>query len=121
MIARIWHGTTQAEKADKYLDILNETGIPDYRRTAGNIGAYILRRIENGTAHFFTLTIWTSLDAVRRFAGSDYEKAKYYPEDAEYLLRLEPSAQHFELFGEVESTRRSEKFRELRRGMPRWW
>ncbi len=42
MIARIWHGVTKANKADEYLDYLNETGIPDYRNTNGNRGAYVL-------------------------------------------------------------------------------
>ena len=35
MIARVWHGVTAAEKADGYLDYLNETGVPDYRGTGG--------------------------------------------------------------------------------------
>ena len=121
MIARIWQGTTQAEQADKYLEFLNETGIVNYRGTPGNLGAYILRRIENDTAHFLTLSYWRSLDAVERFAGSDLEKAKYYPEDSEFLLTFEPRVQHFELFGESERSHRVDRFREIRRGLPRWW
>ena len=35
MIARMWHGVTAAERADEYLDYLNETGVPDYRETEG--------------------------------------------------------------------------------------
>lgn len=99
MIARIWHGTTKAEKADKYLEYLKQTGIPDYKRTTGNQGAYVLRRIENDVAHFFTLTFWDSYDAIKRFAGENLECAKYYPEDANFLLDMEPNVQHFELFG----------------------
>ena len=120
MIARIWHGITDIEKADKYLDILNETGIPDYRRTAGNAGAFVLRRIEDGIAHFFTLTFWDSYDAIKRFAGSDYEKAKYYPQDSDFLLDFEPEVQHFELFGELEERRPVGKLK-ARPGVPRWW
>ena len=121
MIARLWHGTTPADKADKYLEVLNETGIPDYRSTEGNVEAFVLRRIESGTAHFYTLTFWNSLDAIERFAGSDHEAAKYYPEDAEFLLDLEPRVQHFELLSGFERRHASEKFREIRRGLPRWW
>lgn len=98
MIARIWHGTTRAEKADEYLDYLNETGIPDYRKTKGNLGAYILRQVENDTAHFLTLSFWESLDAIKTFAGEDYRKAQYYPLDAEFLLEFEPNVKHYELF-----------------------
>lgn len=98
MIARIWHGTTDIEKADEYLDYLNKTGIPDYRGTKGNLGAYVLRRIENDAAHFLTLSFWDSLEAIKIFAGEDYEKARYYPQDAEFLLEFESNVKHYEIF-----------------------
>ena len=60
-------------------------------------------------------------DAIERFAGSDPEAAKYYPEDAEFLLTFEPRVQHFELFGELGRLRKLDRFREIRRGLPRWW
>jgi heme-degrading monooxygenase HmoA len=98
MIARIWHGTTQAEKADAYVSFLKESGLPDYRKTEGNLGAYILRRIEADKAHFLTVSFWRSLDAVKTFAGEDYEKARYYPQDKEFLLEFEPNVLHYEVF-----------------------
>lgn len=98
MIARIWHGTTEASKADEYLEYLNETGLPDYRRTNGNRGAYILRRFEGSAAHFYTLSFLGSLDSIKEFAGEDYEKAKYYPEDEKFLLELEETVLVFEAF-----------------------
>jgi hypothetical protein len=45
MIARFWHGATEADKADEYVEYLNKTGIPDYHAAKGNGGAYILRKI----------------------------------------------------------------------------
>jgi heme-degrading monooxygenase HmoA len=98
MIARIWHGTTEVAKADAYLEYLNTTGIPDYRNTKGNLGAYVLRRVENDRAHFLTLSFWESLDAIKSFAGEDPEAARYYPQDKEFLLEFEPTVQHYELF-----------------------
>jgi heme-degrading monooxygenase HmoA len=97
MIARIWHGKTAAHKADEYLEYLNRTGIPDYQATEGNQGVYVLRRIEGDEAHFLLLTLWHSRDAVARFAGSDVEKARYYPEDKDYLLEFEPTVTHYEV------------------------
>lgn len=99
MIARIWHGVVEADKADEYLEYLNETGIPDYQSTRGNRGAYVLRRIENEAAHFYTLSFWDSLSSIKEFASEDYEKAKYYPKDAKFLRELEPTVQHFDVFG----------------------
>jgi heme-degrading monooxygenase HmoA len=58
----------------------------------------VLRRIEADKAHFLTLSLWESLDAIKKFAGEDYEKARYYPEDKDFLLDFEPTVQHYELF-----------------------
>jgi heme-degrading monooxygenase HmoA len=97
MIARIWHGVTPSSKADQYLEYLNKTGIPDYRASEGNQGVYVLRRIEANQAHFLLLTLWESLEAIKLFAGPDFEKAKYYPEDDEYLVEREPTVDHYEV------------------------
>ena len=98
MIARIWHGTTKVEKADEYVEFLKKTGIRDYRNTEGNIRAYVLRRVEEDRAHFLTLTFWESADSIKKFAGEDYEKARYYPEDKDFLLEFEQTVQHYEVF-----------------------
>jgi heme-degrading monooxygenase HmoA len=99
MIARIWHSMTRAEKADEYVDYLNKTGLPDYRATKGNSGAYILRKIEGDTAHFYTLTFWDSVGSIKEFAGENHVRARYYPEDEKFLLEFEETVEHFEVFG----------------------
>jgi heme-degrading monooxygenase HmoA len=98
MIARLWHGKTRASDADAYLDYLFKSGIPDYRRTAGNKGAWVLRRIDGDTAHFITLSFWESREAIAAFAGDDVAVAKYYQEDEKYLAEFEPTVTHYELF-----------------------
>ena len=97
MIARIWHGMTPAAKADEYVEYLNRTGVPDYRAVEGNLGVYVLRRIEGERAHFLTLTFWDSVDSIKRFAGEDYEKARYYPEDEDFLLEFEEKVTHYDV------------------------
>jgi heme-degrading monooxygenase HmoA len=99
MIARTWHGVTPSSKADQYLAYLNDTGVPDYRSTEGNQGVYVLRRMEGDRAHFLLISFWESIDAIKQFAGQDFEKARYYPEDREFLLELEPSVDHYEVTG----------------------
>lgn len=98
IITRIWHGVTKAEDADKYINYLTNTGIADYKKTEGNLSVEILRRIENGICHFWTVTKWDSFESIKKFAGEDYEKARYYPEDADYLLELETNVIHCETF-----------------------
>ena len=97
MIARTWHGVTHASKANEYLDYLQKTGVAEYQKTEGNKGVYVLRRVEGDQAHFLLLTLWESEDAIKRFAGSDIEKAKYYPEDEAFLLELEPKVLHYDV------------------------
>lgn len=99
MIARMWHGITPEAKGDKYSDFLNERAIPDYRSTPGNLSVYILRRDDGDKTHFITLTFWESLDAIKGFAGDPVDRAKYYPEDRDYLLEFEPKVQHWEITG----------------------
>lgn len=97
MIARIWHGRTTTAKADAYLTFLRERALPDYRGTKGNCAAFVLVRTDGDITHFITLTHWESLAAIEAFAGADITRAKYYPEDKDFLLEFEPGVQHFEL------------------------
>lgn len=97
VIARIWHGMTPVEKADEYTDYLHRTGLPDYKATEGNLGAYILKRPEGNRMHFIALTFWESKEAIRRFAGDQIERARYYPEDEEFLIEKEPFVHHYEV------------------------
>lgn len=105
MIARTWHGAVPAAKADAYHRYLLHTGIPDYEATPGNRGVHVLRRTEDDTVHFLLLTFWDSPDAIRAFAGDDPERARYYPEDAAYLLELEPTVTHYDVLVAPESSR----------------
>lgn len=98
VITRIWHGRTKAEHADAYLQLIIDTGVADYKSIDGNLSVEIWRRIEGDVCHFWTVTKWDGLDSIRKFAGDDVEKAKYYPEDDEYLLEFEPTVQHCETF-----------------------
>jgi heme-degrading monooxygenase HmoA len=98
MIARTWHGVTPAAKADDYLRLMLTVAVPDYQAIPGNRGVYVLRRIEGEMAHFLLLTLWDSAEAIRQFAGMEMEVAKYYDFDAAYLLELEPTVTHYDVF-----------------------
>ncbi len=97
MIARTWHGVTPAARAEEYLAYLERTGLPDYRATPGNLGVWVLRSFQGDRAHFLLVSFWDSLESIKRFAGDRYEIARYYPEDQDYLLELEPTTMHYEV------------------------
>jgi heme-degrading monooxygenase HmoA len=96
-IARTWLGRVPLEKADAYEVYLGRTGVPDHRATPGNQGVYVLRRRSEDIVHFVLLTLWDSYAAIAAFAGDAIERARYYEEDANFLLELEPRVTHYEV------------------------
>ena len=99
MIIRMWHGRVRHEDAAAYRQFLVERAIPDYQSVPGNLDVKILERHQEDATHFITMTSWESLEAIRGFAGDDLETAKYYPEDAGFLLEFEPTVVHYEVVG----------------------
>ena len=97
MIARTWHGRVMTEKADAYLAYLKRTGLSDFRSTPGNMGVYVLRRDEGGITHFMVTTLWSSMDPILSFAGENPDRARYYPQDDEFLLEREPLVTHYDV------------------------
>ena len=98
LITRIWHGVTRREHADVYLKYITRTGVADYKEIEGNLGVEILRRIDGDRCHFWTVTKWDAFESIKKFAGEDYEKARYYTEDEKYLLEFEPNVIHCDTF-----------------------
>ena len=86
MISRIWHGWTTRANADKYEKLLRGDFLPSIHRIRGYTGAYLMRRdAPNDEVEFVTITQFTDIDAVKHFAGEDYERAVIAP-GAEKLL-----------------------------------
>lgn len=99
MINRIWHGWTTPGNADKYEALLKEeifVGIQN-RHIRGFKGIQLLRREVGDEVEFVTIMRFDSLDAVREFAGEDYEAA-YVPDKARAILaRFDDRSQHYEI------------------------
>jgi heme-degrading monooxygenase HmoA len=95
MIARIWRGAVRVADGDEYADYMRRTGVAAYRSTPGNRGAWMLRRDADDRSEFVMFTLWDSLEAVKAFAGEDYERAVFYPEDDRYLIERDLVSAHF--------------------------
>ena len=105
MISRIWHGWATPQNADKYEALLKEeifVGIQN-RHIRGFKGIQLLRRAVNDEVEFITIMTFESLDAVREFAGDDYEMAVVPEKAKNLLLRFDERSQHYEVI--VEPTR----------------
>ena len=77
---------------------MKKRAAPDYRSVAGLEKLFFTRRNEGEVSHFLLITVWDSIDSVKKFAGENPEKAKYYPEDDEYLLEKEKHSQNYQVF-----------------------
>jgi heme-degrading monooxygenase HmoA len=99
MVVRIWHGWTSPQDAEPYETLLREeifVGIAD-RSIEGFLGIKLLRRQLPSEVEFVTIMSFRDLDAVREFAGTDYELAVVPPEARKLLARFDDSSQHYEL------------------------
>ncbi len=97
MIVRMWRGRASLSRAGQYEKFLKETAYPDYGDVEGNRGWLLVRREIDGAVEFMFVSLWESMDALRRYAGDDIERPKYYPEDRAALLELPDRADHYEV------------------------
>jgi len=104
MILRIWHGWTTHANAEAYERLLRQEVIPGIaaKGVAGYRGIQVLRRAPSaGEVEFITIMRFDSLDAVRKFAGEDYERAYVPPRAREVLSRYDERSQHYEVREEI--------------------
>lgn len=95
-ILREWRAEIRRATSSAYVEYVRSTGIVEYRRTPGNLGAVVaVRDIDEARSEIVTLSWWTSMDAIRAFAGDPPERARYFPEDDKYLLTRPDFARHY--------------------------
>ena len=99
MIGRIWHGWTIPENADVYENLLRQEIFPGIaaKNVQGYRGIQLFRRPIGGEVEFITIMWFDSWEAVKQFAGEDYELA-YVPAQARKILaRYDERSQHYEI------------------------
>lgn len=105
MISRIWHGYTTAANADAYELLLKSeifTGIQN-RQIVGYKGIQLFRRNLDVEVEFITIMWFDSIDAIRVFAGEDYEVAVVPPKARTLLSRFDARSQHYEVKTELKA------------------
>ena len=98
MIARVWQArTTGPQTAEKYHQVFEAEVLENLRGIDGFYGAYLLARQDHRSVHIKTLTLFESLDAIKRFAGDDHEREHVTPAARATLLDSDPSVRHFDV------------------------
>jgi heme-degrading monooxygenase HmoA len=97
MIARVWHGWAARGNAEAYDTLLRTSVLPALRRVEGYRGARVLRRPDGEETEFVTITVFDSIDAVRAFAGAEYDRAVVSPEARRLLSRFDERTRLYDL------------------------
>jgi antibiotic biosynthesis monooxygenase (ABM) superfamily enzyme len=100
VIGRIWHGWTTPQNAEKYEGLLKEEIFSTIaeKKVPGYKGIQLFRRpLEGEEVEFVTIMWFDCWDAVRQFAGDDYERAYVPPAAREVLARFDERSQHYEI------------------------
>ena len=97
MILRIWRGWTNAEKADRYEELIRTTIFPGIlgKRIAGLERLELFRRPLEAEVEFMTLMRFVSWDAVKAFAGPNWEVSVVPPAARAVLSRFDEKAAHY--------------------------
>jgi uncharacterized protein len=97
LILRMWKARSTVEKSGEYVQHATRKVFPTLRAIVGYRGAYLLRRTVDGVIELVVLTLWDSMEAIRRFAGDEPEKAVVEPEARAVLRSFDDCVTHFEI------------------------
>jgi heme-degrading monooxygenase HmoA len=96
VITRMWRGWARSDQADRYERHYRDEVVATLTQVRGFRGARLLRRRLGEETEFVSLTDFDDLDAVRGFAGPDYETAVVAGEAREALIRFDQRVSHYE-------------------------
>jgi heme-degrading monooxygenase HmoA len=95
-IVRIWSGYGTEDGVDRYCrEHFPKSVLPHLRSIDGFVEAKVLTRAGRGETELVVATTWDSIDAVKAFAGENYEQAVVEPVLRELLTRFDDRVTHF--------------------------
>jgi heme-degrading monooxygenase HmoA len=97
VISRQWRGLAKASQAGAYIEHLRRDTFPQLRRIVGFVDASILQRNSDPGVEFLIVTRWTSLAAIRKFAGDDVVTAVVPPEVQAMMIEYDRTVRHYEI------------------------
>ncbi len=97
-VVRVWKGYGTAEGVERYChEHFSTTVLPQLQALSGFLDANVLVRSLEDVTEVVVATVWESIDAVRAFAGDQYEQAVVEPIVGDLLERFDDEATHFTL------------------------
>ncbi len=101
MIVRTWRGRAAKDRPEDYQRHFDKAVLPELQQLGGFLGALLLRRETAEGLEFLVLTQWASLDAIKGFAGEDYERAVVEPGAVAALESFDETVSHYDVLTRV--------------------
>ena len=98
MIARHWTGLVKKDSADNYITHLINDTFKQLAKIDGFIEASILKRELSEGTEFLIITKWDSPEAIKQFAGENYETAVVPKIAQEMMIRFDKQVKHYEVY-----------------------
>jgi heme-degrading monooxygenase HmoA len=97
VISRQWRGVAKSSDADRYVAHLRTETFPHLSEIAGFIEASILRRTVADGVEFRIVTTWSSVEAIKRFAGETPEIAVVPERVQAMMVTYDRTVEHYEV------------------------
>jgi heme-degrading monooxygenase HmoA len=101
-ILRIWRGRIRPAEVPEYEGYQRATALPHMAGIDGNRGLYFAHRETDEVSEFATLSLWSSWNAVRAFAGDEVDVAVDLPDDDRFLVDDWKTMENYEVFQSVQ-------------------
>jgi hypothetical protein len=96
-VLREWRAEVRRALKDEYVQYVKATGLAAYLRTPGNLGASVaVRDLNSERSEIVTLSWWSDTEVIKAFAGADYARSRYLPEDDRFLLTRPEHVHHYQ-------------------------
>jgi heme-degrading monooxygenase HmoA len=95
MISRVWTATATPDGATGYAGHFRSHVVPALRMIDGYAGAMLMQSTTNGVVNLIVISFWTSEDAIRQFAGADFQQAVVADDARRILQSFDDKVRHF--------------------------
>ncbi|MEZ5428473.1 MAG: hypothetical protein R2747_19540 [Pyrinomonadaceae bacterium] len=97
MIERHWKGIAKVEESDNYIKHLLTETFPKISEMDGFIDAKILKKRVDKGVEFLVVTVWSSIESIRQFAGEQMDLAVVPTVVQKMMIEFDDKVSHFEI------------------------
>jgi heme-degrading monooxygenase HmoA len=97
MISRHWKGIAKPGETENYITHLRTDTFPKLSEISGFIEASILKRAVAQGTEFLIITVWESIEAIERFAGTPSDIAVVPEVVQAMMVEYDKNVRHYEI------------------------